>query len=61
MRAMNRDTIKWFVFHKYIGHDTRDYRLFKKEIENLLSKVYLGDLVSNGNQRNEVKLNKDLP
>lgn len=48
------------TFHKDIRNDTRDYQYLKKEIIFLL-KRYLGDLVSDRNQRNEIRLIKEVP
>lgn len=51
MRAPSRDTSKYCVFHKDIGNKIEDCKHLKKEIEDLLSRGYLGDLVGNDNRR----------
>lgn len=61
MHALNKDTTKWCAFHKDIGYDTKNYRHLKKEIDELLLKGYLGNLVVNDNQINEIKKNRNFP
>lgn len=53
MMAPIIDTCKWCIFHKEIRHKMQDYRYLKIEIEDLLSRDYLGDLVENNNRRVE--------
>lgn len=52
MRAHLRDTSKWYDFQD-IGHEMQDYTHLKKEIEDLLSKEYLGDILGNDNRRTD--------
>lgn len=50
MRTHLRDTYKWCAFHKDIGNEIRDCRHLKNQIEDLLSKEYLGDLMGNNSK-----------
>lgn len=45
MKASLKDPNKYCTFYKDTGHWTRDYQHFKWEIEHLLSKGYLGNMV----------------
>lgn len=61
MRALNKGITKWCAFYKDINHDTRDCSYLKKEIEELLSRGNLGDLMGDSNRRNEVRKNRNFP
>lgn len=45
MKASPKDLYKWYVFHKDVGYEMRDYRHLKKEIEDFLEIGCLKDLI----------------
>lgn len=45
MRAINKDPSKYYAFHKDTIHWASDCRHLKRELESLLSKGHLRDLI----------------
>lgn len=61
MKSPLRDASKWYDFHKDVGYEIRDYRYFKKEMDDLLAKGYLKDLVGNNSEEREHQIGHEAP
>lgn len=58
MRVSQRDPNKYYVFHKDISHWTKKFRHLKQEIEQILSKGHLGDVVNRDRNKAPRKKNR---